>query len=115
MTWCGSSANERARDVARYSHEVIIPGGGSGGLMVAAGCGRLGLKTALIEKDERLGGDCLCYGCVPSKSLLKSAAVYQHAHSAERPGLPAPESAEGVQFPRASNAAVLLPLQGVRS
>jgi pyruvate/2-oxoglutarate dehydrogenase complex dihydrolipoamide dehydrogenase (E3) component len=76
--------------VARHTHDVIILGGGSGGLVVAAGCAQLGLKTALVEKVVRLGGDCLCYGCVPSKSFLKSAAVRQYARDAERFGLPAP-------------------------
>jgi pyruvate/2-oxoglutarate dehydrogenase complex dihydrolipoamide dehydrogenase (E3) component len=45
------------------------------------------MKTALIDK-ERLGGDCLHYGCVPSKTLLRSASVYQLARETERFGLP---------------------------
>ena len=74
--------------MAKYTHDVIILGGGTGGLTAAAGCAQLGLKTALVEK-ERLGGDCLYFGCVPSKSLIKSAGVYQAARTAERFGLPA--------------------------
>jgi pyruvate/2-oxoglutarate dehydrogenase complex dihydrolipoamide dehydrogenase (E3) component len=71
----------------RYSHDVIIVGGGSGGLTATVGCAQLGMKTALVEK-ARLGGDCLHYGCVPSKSLIKTATVYRQARDAKRYGLP---------------------------
>ena len=73
--------------MAKYTHDIIIIGAGAGGLTAAVGCAQLGLKTALIDK-KRLGGDCLFYGCVPSKSLLKTATVYRHALDAERFGLP---------------------------
>lgn len=73
--------------MAKHSHDVIILGGGAGGLTVAAGCAQLGMKTALIDK-ERLGGDCLYYGCVPSKTLLKTASVHHLTGQAERFGLP---------------------------
>ncbi len=73
--------------MAKYTHDVIIVGGGSGGLTTAVGCAQLGMKTALIDK-ERLGGDCLHYGCVPSKSLLKAASVYDSMRDATRFGLP---------------------------
>ena len=79
----------------KYTHDVIIVGGGSGGLTAAVGCTRLGMKTALIDK-ERLGGDCLHYGCVPSKSLLKAASIYASMRDAARYGLPSmtPEPVE---------------------
>lgn len=70
-----------------YSHDVVILGGGAGGLTAASGCAQLGLKTALVEK-ERLGGDCLYYGCVPSKTLIKSARVLRYAQDFEKFGLP---------------------------
>lgn len=73
--------------MAKHSHDVIIVGGGAGGLTAAVGCAQLGMKTALIDK-ERLGGDCLHYGCVPSKSLLKAASVYRSMADAGRYGLP---------------------------
>ncbi len=73
--------------MARYSHDAIILGGGAGGLVTAVGCAQLGLKTAIIDK-ERLGGDCLYYGCVPSKALLKSATVYHQARQFPHYGLP---------------------------
>ncbi len=52
--------------------DVCIVGAGSGGLSVASGAVQLGLKTVLIEKDK-MGGDCLNTGCVPSKALLAAA------------------------------------------
>ena len=73
--------------MARHTHDVIIVGGGAGGLTAAVGCAQLGMKTALIDK-ERLGGDCLHYGCVPSKTLLKTASIYHAMADAGRFGLP---------------------------
>jgi pyruvate/2-oxoglutarate dehydrogenase complex dihydrolipoamide dehydrogenase (E3) component len=67
-----------------YDYDIGIIGGGAGGLTVASGAAQLGAKTLLIEKEKQLGGDCLHYGCVPSKTLIKSAHVYhlmKHAHA----------------------------------
>ena len=61
-----------------YSHDVIVIGGGAGGLTVASGCAQLGLKTALVER-EHMGGDCLHFGCVPSKALLHVASEFAAA------------------------------------
>jgi len=55
-------------------YDIVIIGGGSGGLVVASAAAQLNAKVALIEKD-RLGGDCLWFGCVPSKSLLHASRV----------------------------------------
>ncbi len=52
--------------------DICVIGAGSGGLSVAAAAAQLGAKTALIE-HRRMGGDCLNYGCVPSKALLAAA------------------------------------------
>jgi len=71
----------------KYTHDLIVIGGGSGGLTVAAGAAQLGVRTALIEK-EHLGGDCLYYGCVPSKTLIKSADTWASARRAAEYGLP---------------------------
>ena len=65
----------------RIRADLAIIGAGSGGLSVAAGAAQLGLKVVLFEKGE-MGGDCLNYGCVPSKALIASAeAAYKAAHS----------------------------------
>jgi len=71
-----------------YTHDLIVIGGGSGGLTVAAGAAQLGVKTALIEK-EHLGGDCLYFGCVPSKTLIRSADAYMQTRESLDYGLPA--------------------------
>jgi pyruvate/2-oxoglutarate dehydrogenase complex dihydrolipoamide dehydrogenase (E3) component len=72
-----------------YDYDLAIIGGGSGGL-TAAKVGRFFAKrVALIDKD-RLGGDCLHYGCVPSKSLIKASRVAHEAATAERWGLRIP-------------------------
>ncbi len=73
--------------MAAYTHDVVILGGGAGGLTAAVGCAQLGLKTAIVDK-ERLGGDCLYHGCVPSKTLLKTASVYRQAQRFPAYGLP---------------------------
>lgn len=56
----------------RLDVDICVIGGGSGGLSVAAGASQLGQSVALIERGK-MGGDCLNYGCVPSKSLLAAA------------------------------------------
>ncbi|MBO6544331.1 MAG: mercuric reductase [Alphaproteobacteria bacterium] len=57
--------------------DICVIGGGSGGLSVAAGAVQMGAKVVLIEKGK-MGGDCLNYGCVPSKALI---AAGKHAHA----------------------------------
>ncbi|HEY7609152.1 MAG TPA: FAD-dependent oxidoreductase, partial [Alphaproteobacteria bacterium] len=54
--------------------DLCVIGAGSGGLSLAAGAVQMGARVALIEK-HKMGGDCLNYGCVPSKSLLAAAHV----------------------------------------
>jgi pyruvate/2-oxoglutarate dehydrogenase complex dihydrolipoamide dehydrogenase (E3) component len=58
--------------VARISADVCVIGAGSGGLSVAAGAVQMGASVVLVE-GHRMGGDCLNYGCVPSKALLAAA------------------------------------------
>jgi len=74
--------------MARFEYDIGIIGGGAAGLTVASGAAQLGAKTLLVEKEEALGGDCLHFGCVPSKTLIKSARVYHQIGQAENYGLP---------------------------
>ncbi|NDP41444.1 MAG: FAD-dependent oxidoreductase [Aromatoleum sp.] len=69
--------------MARPEFDLAVIGGGSGGLVVAAGGAALGAKVALVEKDK-LGGDCLWTGCVPSKTLIESARVAFQMRNANR-------------------------------
>ncbi|MGO9137052.1 MAG: dihydrolipoyl dehydrogenase family protein [Syntrophales bacterium] len=73
-----------------FDYDLGIIGGGAAGLTAAAGGAQLGAKTILIEKSDRLGGDCLHYGCVPSKTLIRTARVWSLARRSAEFGLPAP-------------------------
>ncbi len=77
--------------MAKFDYDIGILGGGSAGLTVAAGAAQFGAKAVLIEKEKVLGGDCLHFGCVPSKTLIKTAHVYHLMKNAARFGLPQPE------------------------
>lgn len=66
-------------------YDLIVIGGGSAGLVAAGGAATLGAKVALVEKNA-LGGDCLYTGCVPSKTLIKSARFAHHAREASKYG-----------------------------
>ncbi|OBQ54032.1 dihydrolipoyl dehydrogenase family protein [Halodesulfovibrio spirochaetisodalis] len=77
--------------MATYDFDLIIIGSGAAGLTIASGAAQLGVKVLLIEKDEHMGGDCLHYGCVPSKTLIKCAKVRHQMATAEQYGLPAPK------------------------
>lgn len=67
----------------RIKTDILIIGAGSGGLSVAAGAAQMGADVTLLE-GHKMGGDCLNYGCVPSKALIASAkAAYGQRHSAQ--------------------------------
>jgi pyruvate/2-oxoglutarate dehydrogenase complex dihydrolipoamide dehydrogenase (E3) component len=74
--------------MADYDFDMGVIGAGAAGLTVTAGAAQLGAKTLLIEKENLLGGDCLHYGCVPSKTLIRTAQVYHQMKKAEEFGLP---------------------------
>lgn len=67
-------------------YDIIIIGSGPGGYVTAIRASQLGLKTAIIEK-ENLGGICLNWGCIPTKALLKSANVFEYINHAEDYGI----------------------------
>lgn len=67
--------------------DICVIGAGSGGLSVAAGAAQMGARVVLVEKD-RMGGDCLNTGCIPSKALLAAAKAAHHAaHDGEKFGI----------------------------
>lgn len=70
----------------KYDFDIIIIGAGSAGLVVASGAASLGAKVCLIEKDK-MGGDCLNTGCVPSKSFLKAAHLSKDIDESYKFGL----------------------------
>jgi pyruvate/2-oxoglutarate dehydrogenase complex dihydrolipoamide dehydrogenase (E3) component len=88
-------------------YDLAIIGGGTAGLVAAAGGALLGARVALFEHD-RMGGDCLWTGCVPTKALIRSATVYHEAKNGERYGLPELREV-------ADTAAVLARMRSVRA
>ncbi len=70
----------------KHDYDMIVTGGGSAGLVAAGMSALLGAKTLLVEQ-QRLGGDCTWYGCVPSKALIKAAKVAHETRNADRYGL----------------------------
>ena len=79
--------------------DLIVIGGGPGGLVVASVASQLGLRVTLIEKSDRLGGDCLHSGCVPSKTLINAARIAHTARQGAESGLL--ESMPGIVFDKA--------------
>jgi dihydrolipoamide dehydrogenase len=66
------------------TYDLIVIGSGPGGYSAAVRAGQYGLKTAIIEKDPKLGGTCLHVGCIPTKALLHTAELWSFAnHSAD--------------------------------
>ena len=70
------------------TYDVIVLGSGPGGYVAAIRCAQLGLKTAIVER-ENLGGICLNWGCIPTKALLRSAEVFHQMKHAKDYGLAA--------------------------
>ncbi len=70
------------------NYDVIVIGSGPGGYVTAIRASQLGLKTAIIER-ENLGGICLNWGCIPTKALLKSAQVFEYLNHAKEYGISA--------------------------
>ena len=70
------------------TYDIIVIGAGSGGLGVSLFAAKVGLKTLLIDKsDEAIGGDCLNFGCVPSKALIHVSRILNDAKKAQQFGL----------------------------
>jgi dihydrolipoamide dehydrogenase len=70
--------------LAETIYDMVIIGGGPGGYTTAIRAGQYGLKVALVEREKKLGGTCLHWGCIPTKSILFDAEIYDHLkHAAE--------------------------------
>ena len=79
--------------MAETSFDLIVLGGGPGGYVAAIRAAQLGMKTALIERDQ-LGGICLNWGCIPTKALLRSSEIYHLLHRLDEFGF----SAKDIRF-----------------
>lgn len=73
--------------MAETTYDIAIIGSGPAGYTCAIRAGQFGLKVALIEKTEKLGGTCLHVGCIPTKALLFNAEVYDHLKHAKEYGI----------------------------
>ena len=89
-------------------YNLVVVGGGTAGLVTAVAAAGLGARVALVEQ-HRLGGDCLNTGCVPSKTLLRSARAAAAVRDAARFGVRVPDGVE-VDF-----AAVMERMRAVRA
>ncbi len=70
------------------SYDVVVIGGGPGGYVCAIKAAQLGLKTAIVEKRDTLGGTCVNVGCIPSKALLHASEKFEEAgHGLEQLGV----------------------------
>ena len=72
--------------MSQSSYDVVVLGSGPGGYVAAIRCAQLGLKTAIVER-ENLGGICLNWGCIPTKALLRSAEIKHYMDQAASDGL----------------------------
>src|ERR1700728_2566464 len=80
-------------------YDLAVIGGGPAGYTCAIRAAQLGLKTAIIEKTDKLGGTCLHVGCIPTKAMLFSAEVWDHLKHAESYGIDLPTGTAGVASP----------------
>jgi dihydrolipoamide dehydrogenase len=69
------------------TYDVIVIGSGPGGYSAAVRAGQYGLKTAIVEKDPRLGGTCLLVGCIPAKAFLHTADVWERFLNSAEDGI----------------------------
>src|SRR5881628_3389887 len=69
------------------SYDLVIIGSGPGGYSAAVRAGQYGMKTAIIEKDPKLGGTCLHVGCIPTKALLHTADVCERFLDSDAEGI----------------------------
>ena len=71
----------------KVPYDLIVVGSGPGGYSAAIRAGQYGLKTALVEKQPRLGGTCLLVGCIPTKALLQTADVWERFVHSDKEGI----------------------------
>ena len=90
MEWSSFLADQKADQI----FDVVVVGGGPAGYTFAIRASQFGLKTALIDANERLGGTCLLWGCIPTKAMLFSAELFDHLKHAEKYGI------DGVSDPK---------------
>lgn len=69
------------------TYDLVVVGSGPGGYSAAVRAGQYGLKTAIVEKDPKLGGTCLHVGCIPTKALLHTADLWDYFKNSKEQGI----------------------------
>jgi dihydrolipoamide dehydrogenase len=69
------------------TYDLVVVGSGPGGYSAAVRAGQYGLKTAIVEKDPKLGGTCLHVGCIPTKALLHTADLWEYFKNSKEQGI----------------------------
>ncbi|MGZ8567171.1 MAG: dihydrolipoyl dehydrogenase [Actinomycetota bacterium] len=95
------------------TYDVVVIGAGTGGYATALRAAQLGLRVALVERDDRLGGTCLIRGCIPTKALLQSAAVLDTVNRSSEWGIKAAGEADWSAIRRFEDAIVEKNVKGL--
>src|SRR4051794_2655181 len=80
------------------AYDCIVIGSGPGGYVAAIRAAQLGMKTAVVESDDVVGGRCLNYACIPAKAVLRSADVLSEVRDADEFGISLNGAEPGVDF-----------------
>src|SRR6185437_1138132 len=84
---CLAKIRKRSKPLADTIYDLVVIGGGPAGYTCAIRAGQYGLKAALVESTDKLGGTCLHVGCIPTKAMLFAAEVWDHLKHAEQYGI----------------------------
>src|SRR5213594_114523 len=79
-------------------YDVVVVGAGTGGYVAAIRAAQLGLKVAVVEKQQALGGTCLIWGCIPTKALLEHAHALKVVQNVEEWGVTIPAGTPAIDM-----------------